>query len=258
MTLTAGALTEVAVGGNFAQLSSAAASGGVGPYTYQWYRSTTTGFSPGAGSLISGATELTLNDTGLVPTTTYFYKVVSTDTGASNDTVTSSQEAVTTTAATSNPNQFAQGPQLGQIDMRFPYNTVSVQVDSSQATPLYAGSAIKIVDSAGGVPKVTGCDAESDEVLGFINYDIKTVAFEAGDMCEISMAGNVMFLYAAEAIGRGVQVCLADPAIYPKANAVDAAAGETGNTIIGWAYDKATTAGQLIRVYLKTPSFTVV
>lgn len=258
MTLTAGAITEISVSGNQAQLSVAAATGGVGPYTYQWYRSTSTGFTPGAGSLISGATALTLSDTGLIPLTTYYYKVVSTDTGASNDTVTSSQEAVTTTGATGYPNAFSQSPTQGQIDMRFPYNTISVQIDSSQSTALYAGSAVEMVDSAGGVPKVIGVTDITNEVLGFLNFDVKSVEFNAGDMAEMSMAGNVIFLYSGGAVARGEQVTLGSLTFHPKANVVVSSTGETGSNIVGWSLDKAAGAGELIRVFLKTPSFTVV
>jgi hypothetical protein len=60
MTLTAGAITQTAVTDTTASLVVAAATGGTRPYTYQWYRSTTSGFSPGGGNIISGATALTL------------------------------------------------------------------------------------------------------------------------------------------------------------------------------------------------------
>lgn len=252
MATTAGALSQVSVGANTASLSSAVATGGTAPYTYQWYRSTTTGFTPGGGNIITGATSLSLSDSGLIPNTVYYYKVVATDAGSVAGT--SSQLAVTTTASSMSPNSFAQSPTLGMIDMRFPYNSVSVQIDASQATNLYAGSAVKMVDSIDGVPKVVGITAESDEVLGFINFDIKTVAFVAGSMAEISMAGNVMYLYATAAVTRGVQVTcdITSP------GGVHGSAGNTGDDIVGWALDKASAAGQLIRVFLKTPSFTVV
>ncbi len=249
---TAGALSQVSVASTTASLLSAAATGGTGPYTYQWYRSTTTGFSPDAGSLISGATALALDDSGLIPNTAYFYKVIAIDSLSSAGT--SAQLAVATAAPSLNPNSFTQSTIVGMIDMRFPYNTMSVQIDVGQASALYPGAAVKMVDSSGGVPKVEGCDAASDEVLGFINFDIKTIAFAAGDMCEISMAGNVVYLYATAAIARGVQVVLD----LSTNGGVKAAAGETGSKIVGWALDKAAAAGALIRVVLKTPSFTVV
>lgn len=251
MTLTAGALSISSVSSNSAELVSAAATSGTGPYTYQWYRSTASGFTPGVGNIISGATSLSLSDSGLIPGTQYYYKVVATDSVAA--TAESAQLSVATSAPVQNPNQFSQSAYLGMIDMRFPYNSVSVLVDASQAVALSAGSAVKMVDSAGGVPKVVACAAASDEVLGFINFDIKSIAFAAGQPCEISMAGNVIYLYATEAVARGAQL-VADLSTN---GGVHAAAGNSGDTIVGWAYDKASAPGQLIRVFLKTPSYAV-
>ncbi len=59
-------------------LTTAVATGGTSPYTYQWYRSLSSGFTPGAGNIISGATSTTLADT---PPSTgpWYYKVVATD-----------------------------------------------------------------------------------------------------------------------------------------------------------------------------------
>ncbi len=254
MTLTAGVLSQVSVAATTASAAATAATGGTSPYTYQWYMSTTTGFTPGGGNIISGATALTVSVSGLIPNTVYYFKVVATDTGHSNDTVEYTQLAVTTTASALSPNQFAETTTLGMIDMRFPYNSISVLIDTTQATALYPGSAVKMVDSSDGVPKVVGMAAEGDSILGFINYDAKNVSFVAGNAAEISMAGNVMYLYATAAIARGVQVTcdITSP------GGVHTAAGNTGDTIVGWALDKATAAGQLIRVFIKTPSFTVV
>lgn len=249
MSVTAGALSQVSVGSTTATLSSAVATAGTAPYTYQWYRSTTSGFSPGGGNIIAGATALTLNDTGLIPNTQYYYKVVATD--AVPATSTSSQLAVSTMAPALSPNQFAQTSLLATIDLRFPYNTVAVMIDSSQATGLYPGAAVKMVDSADGVPKVVGCAANSDEVLGFINFDIKTIVFSAGMPAEISMGGNVMYLYATGAIARGAKVQLD----LSTNGGVAQAVGSSGADIVGWAYDKASAAGALIRVFLMTPSF---
>lgn len=251
MAVTAGALSQVSVTSTTANLLSAAATGGVGPYTYQWYMSTTTGFSPGGGNIVAGATSLSEEFTGLIPGTAYFFKVVATDPGDSNATSTSAQLAVVTAAPVLSQNQFQQAPYLGMIDLRFPYNTVSVQIDVSQSATMYTGAAVKMVDSAGGVPKVVACSADSDEVLGFINFDMKNPSYVAGSMAEISMAGNVMYLYATAAIARGVEVSLD----LTTNGGVRSAAGNTGDDIVGWAYDKATAAGDLIRVFLKTPSF---
>lgn len=253
MTVTAGALSIVSVASTSDILLSAAATAGTGPYTYQWYRSTVTGFSPGGGNIIAGATALTLNDSGLVPGTQYYYKVVATDTGASNATSNSAQLAVQTLAPVLNPNQFQQSPYLGSIDLRFPYNSVSVQIDVSQTGSLSAGTAVKMVNSAGGVPKVVACSADTDSVLGFINFDIKTISYVAGSRAEISMAGNAMYLYSTGAIARGTQVTLDLTTI----GGVAQATGSSNNTIVGWAFDQFSGAGSLARVFLITPSFLV-
>jgi len=251
MALTAGVVTLVSKTSTTASVNSVAASGGVGPYTYQWYRSTTPTFSPGGGNIVSGATSLTLNDSGLTANTQYYYKMVSTDTGDSNATVTSAPLGVATEPVSPIPNQFQQAPVVGMLDLRFNTNTIAVQIDSSESGDLVAGQAVKIVDSAGGVPKVIACDADADNVLGFLNYNIKNRIFVAGDAAEISMFGNVMFLVATAAIARGVQVVSDVSTI----GGVAAVSGSGGENIVGWALDKASAAGQLIRVMLQTPSF---
>jgi len=250
MPIAAGALSKVSSGETVASLSSAAASGGTGPYTYQWYRSTSSGFTPGVGNIISGATSLTLSDTGLTAATQYYYKVVATDSLAA--TATSAQLAVATTAAAMSPNQFVQAPFLGMLDLRFNAESVSVQIDSSEAGELVAGQAVKVVDSAGGIPKVIACSADSDEVFGFINYDIKSKKFVALDKCEISQAGNVMFLQATGAISRGARVTLDLTSVGGVAQLV----GSSGDRIVGYAFDKVS-GGQLVRVKLLNPSFSV-
>jgi hypothetical protein len=251
MALAVATPTQTSVSSNSAVLADTGQTGGVGPYTYQWYISTTTGFSPGAGSLVAGAVNLSQSFSGLIPNTPYFAKIIVTDVGNGSATATSSQLAFTTAASSLSPNSFAQSPILGMIDLRFGFNTISCLVDSSQATVLYQGSAVKIVDSADGVPKVVGCAANSDEVLGFINYDVKSISFAAGVPCEVSLAGNCMYLYATGAISRGVQVSLD----LSSPGSVRASAGNTGDDIVGWAYDKAAASGALIRVILMTPSF---
>lgn len=251
MSITMGAITQLAVTDTTAQLSVPAATGGTGPYAYQWYKSTTSGFSPGGGNIIAGATSLTLNDSGLIPGTKYYYEVVGTDTGHSNDTANTSQLPVVTAAPAQSQNAFSQASQLGMLDQYFDYNTVPVMVDVSQATPLFAGCAVKIVDSAGGIPKVVACSANSDEVFGFVNYDQKSISFAAGQTCEISQAGNVLYLYATGAIARGVQVSLD----LTTNGGVRAASGHTGDDIVGWAFDKAVAAGALFRVRVSVPSF---
>jgi len=79
-------------------VTGTAATGGVSPYTYQWYRSTTSGFTPGGGNILSGKTSLVLNDTGLTPGTTYSYVLRATDNAST--TADSAEVAVATPSGT--------------------------------------------------------------------------------------------------------------------------------------------------------------
>ncbi len=252
MAITAGVLSQVAVTDKTASLSATAATGGTGPYTYQWYKSTQSGFSPGGGNIIAGATDLALEDDGLIPNTLYYYKLIATDTGHSNDEVTYTQLAVTTANQTLSQNQFAQSEYLGTVDQALSTNTHPVQIDVSQATPLFAGAAVKVVDSAYGIPKVVGCTAQDDECIGFINFDVKSPSFPAASLAEVSMESNVIYLYATEAIARFAKVCLD---ISTMGGVQSAASASVGDTIVGFAYDKAVGAGDLIRVYVGAPYY---
>jgi predicted RecA/RadA family phage recombinase len=250
MVLTAGILTLLSVGSNTTQLITTPASGGTGPYTQQWYRSTTTGFTPGSGNILAGQTDLTLNDSVLIPNTTYYYKVVFTDVGASSATITSAQLTVTTIPSTVNINQFAMSPFLGMTDLRVGNtNVTAAQIDVTQSGPLFSGNAVKIVNGPNGIPTVIGAAAATDNIWGFIVYDIKSQNYPIGARCEIAQAGTCMFLYATTAITRGQKVVLdlTSPA------SVQAATGS--NTIVGYAFDQSPGYGSLIRVIISSPSF---
>lgn len=142
-------------------------------------------------------------------------------------------------------NQFGQAPVQGMLDLLAPPNTISVQVDASQGTALVPGQAVKMVDSAGGVPKVIAAAANTDDVFGFVNFSWKQQNFAAGQSLEMSVKDNVMYMVADGAISRGASVT-----VVPASNRVVAAA--TGNTVVGRAYDKAVNAGDLIRVWITT------
>ncbi len=256
MATTAGAITVLSQSTNSAVLQSAPATGGAAPYTYQWHRSTVTGFTPAGGTALAGKTDLILQDSGLIPNTTYYYKLVSTDSGSVA--ATSTQSTVVTQPGSVVPmNQFGQTVLAGMTDLKLNYDTVSVMLDSTQSVNLYPGMPVKMVDSAGGVPKVVGCTASTDEVLGFINYDARHQFFKAGDACEISMAGNCMYMYATTAIARQSQVTLEVGAVGTSAAGVSQAVASSGKCIVGFAYDKAVNPGELIRIIIRTPSFKV-
>lgn len=244
MSVTAGALSKTLIAQTTAVLTSAAATSGTGPYTYQWYRSTVTGFAANAGSLLAGATALQLNDSGLIPNTTYYYLVVATDTGAGSATSTSAQLTVLTEPQP-NQNQFAQQPYVGIVDMAVgPTNVIAAQVDVSVSTQIYGGQGVKIVaNNSGGIPKVAPVSVKSDQCIGFARFNIKDIQYTAGQNLEVALFGSVIWCFATGAITQWGEVCL-DPTYVGGVQA-------SGNsaTLMGWAMDGAAAAG-LIRVML--------
>lgn len=149
-----------------------------------------------------------------------------------------------------NPNQFSQTPELGQLDLAYSPNTITCQVGPDVSTALLKGQAVKLIDSAGGVPKVEAVDDNADEVFGFIAYNVKQTSYEAGDAVEIAANLNVIHLEANGAINRGQQVCI------DQATVGHVIAPTSGRKVVGYALDKAAD-GELLRVMLSTPSFSV-
>lgn len=100
VTLTAPTAGAESIGGatsSSLSVSCAAATGGSGSFSYQWYRSTSSGFTPGAGNLLAGNTSLAFTDSGLAAATTYYYVCVTTDT-ATSLTASSTQASGTTSS----------------------------------------------------------------------------------------------------------------------------------------------------------------
>ena len=145
------------------------------------------------------------------------------------------------------PNQFVQAPVQGELDLQFNPTIVSGQVDVSSAGGLVAGQAVKMVDSAGGVPKFVECALDTDDVYGFIRYDIKTITYAVGARVEVAaMYNSVMYMTSSAAIARNalVEIVVAGSKV---------ATAVATKRVIGRAYDKATAADQLIRVTINLP-----
>jgi len=124
---------------------SPAATGGTGPYTYQWYKSVVSGFTPGPSNIITGATALAIDDLApsVIPGTQYYYVVQVTDTGNANATANSAQLSVLTGQPLLDQNQFALAPFLGMLDLRFNPDTLSVEYDPAGSGSIFAGQAVK-------------------------------------------------------------------------------------------------------------------
>lgn len=261
MALTAGALSQVSVTAVGDVLASAVAVSGTTPYSYQWYRSTVTGFTPGTGNSISGATTLSLTDTSLTPGTVYYYKVQVTDSNGTPVIATSAQLQVTTLSQSPSQNQFQPLAILGQVDMFQSPATIPVQFDPAGSGTLVAGQAVKwstvatgnsVLGTQGAILVVPSTSA-SDVVAGFVNYNIKDVSYAAGSRLEMSMGGNIMYLYATNAISRGQQVVSVPAGVAGGCNGGVAYNSGGGQPIVGYALDTAV-SGQLVRVLLKVPS----
>lgn len=146
------------------------------------------------------------------------------------------------------PNQFTLSPVKGQMDLHQNINVISAQLDSTSAGGLVAGQPVKLVaNNNGGVPKVVECAADSDDIFGFIVYDIKNKLYNAGDVCELAaMHDSIMYMEADSAITQG-----ADVAIVLSGVKVEPAA--MGQRIVGQAFDGAAAGGKLIRVKINLP-----
>ena len=104
-----------------ANLQTSAPTSGIAPYGYQWYRSTTANFTPDPSSLVPGATGPTLQDVGLSPDTTYYYKVVYGDSTNPDQSVTSDQFSVTTLS----PPEIVNLPASGTVGGSFQADAVT-------------------------------------------------------------------------------------------------------------------------------------
>jgi len=148
-------------------------------------------------------------------------------------------------------NQFKQSAELGQADLSYNPNTISGEIASTETAELVAGDFVKMADVAGGAPKFLKCTADTDEAYGVLLYNPKDTKRVKGDFAEIGSMGNVVYLRATGAIGRGAQVAL------DTSETGGVTATLTSVSIVGHAMDKAAADGDLIRVMLSTPSFAV-
>lgn len=152
---------------------------------------------------------------------------------------------------TLNINQFSQSAVQGMLDEKFGGMVLSAQIDVSTGGALTPGTAVKVVDSAGGVPKVVECAADTDEVFGFICFDQLHPTFDAYDPCEIAIlnGGACMFMTASAAIARNAVVT-----IVVASDKVKTSTG--GSRDCGRALDKPAADGDLVRVLLLPKSTT--
>lgn len=146
-----------------------------------------------------------------------------------------------------NVNQFAQTAVLGQADLEFNGSVISAATSVNQATALVAGQFVKVENSVGGVPKVLALAAATDGVAGVVLRNLKDASFPASARLELGLEGTVVWLNSQGAIARWSNV----EAVFATNGNVAASGGI--NPVVGFAFDEATAANQLIRVFLRTP-----
>ncbi len=148
-------------------------------------------------------------------------------------------------------NQFKQSPVKGQLDLALEPNTIQCVVDPNQVTALVPGQAVVLSNLSDQIPMVAGAAARTDDIFGFVNYDLKLGSFGAGDRVSISFfRGNVQYMEAAAAFAPYVRL---EPVI--SGSTVQTAV--SGGRVIGFALDKASAAGDLVRVVIDLPGTTV-
>lgn len=141
-------------------------------------------------------------------------------------------------------NMFSMQPLKGALAMLLNTLTISVQLDPASSEDfVLPGEYLKIVDVAG--PQIVVDKAGADEVaFGTVIYVPKKEKFYPGDTLEMAGAGSIQWMEAGAAIARGAQL--------------ESASGvkvieNAGNPICGFALDKATASGQLVRVFIINP-----
>lgn len=149
-----------------------------------------------------------------------------------------------------NQNQFSISPVQGMMDLT-PAKVVSALVGSGSAGSLVAGQAVKIVDTAGKIPVVVECAADSDLVFGFITYNVKNSTYSGGDVCEISTGfDDVMYMTAGAAFAPLTQLMV----VIASKKMI---AATSGKPISAYALDKATADGDIVRCVVTCPAFFV-
>ncbi len=148
-------------------------------------------------------------------------------------------------------NAFKPGAFKGTVDLRQGGSIVSAQIDVTstigEVTGLVAGTPVKLVNSAGGIPKVIECDADTDDVFGFIVYDVKASKYLRLDRCEILTGrGGVMYMEANAAIARNAKIAL----LISGFKVITATATDR---IIGRSFDKPIAQGEMFRVTVDLP-----
>ena len=142
-------------------------------------------------------------------------------------------------------NQFNMTVTKGMVDASTPNRLQVGKISASQGTAIGVATPVKINDEASKVIPLIACTAATDKPEGFLVFNTHRETFSAGMTVEYAPCGShaIVILEASAAIANGAKV-----EMVISGNKVATSGGS--NTVIGTALDKATAAGQLIRVRL--------
>jgi hypothetical protein len=143
------------------------------------------------------------------------------------------------------PNQFSQSANKGSLDLSINPNVISGRVAQSQSTKLVSGQAVALANTLSKIPEFVAASA-TDNIWGFVCYSLMKNSFKAGDAITIASKGSYMYMEANGAIAQGAEV-----EIVADGQKITTALGT--NSKIGFAFDKASALGDLIRVFIDTP-----
>jgi hypothetical protein len=145
------------------------------------------------------------------------------------------------------PNQFAQTPEVGYLDLQTGLNNVLTCTHlADETTALVAGNTVKLADNYTAIPSVEA-SAITEVAFGVVVNNLKDVDFPAEARLEVARVGTVMFMAASAAIARGAEV-----QYNPTTNKV--ATQASTNATLGIALDKAGADNDVIRVIIQPAS----
>lgn len=131
-----------------------------------------------------------------------------------------------------------------------PANTESFSgiIDADVSGTVAPATPMVIVSTSAKLPHFAPATSDSDNIVGFLEWNVIRAGYVAGTLCQVSPDTNVMYMEASGAINAGVNV-----AMDSYTNITVKAAG-AGSKVIGYALEAATAAGQLIRVKIRFAS----
>lgn len=143
-------------------------------------------------------------------------------------------------------NQFQQTAERGQVAyLNCDSFKMSAVVDSSEASTLKAGDAVKIVSTSKGIPHVVKVGNSDTAAFGVVVFNaVKNDGIVAGDRVEVAFTGAFIYMIASASIEAG--------AALDYAYATGKVATANSGLGIGVAMEASAQDGDLIAVYVKT------